>query len=327
MYEIMIEEHKLALNFQTLRETETRLLFRDEEVEKLLVGMKNGIHTYAYGSIGTGKTLAVRRAIARFNDARNKAIYVSCAFCETEYSVLREIIDQINAMLPQKIFIETRSNYDLVRRLKKERERIPSLRVVVLDHLQALEQAKIVDYLLEIGFTIILISDEPKAINKLSALSQSYFANTIHFSDWTREQIIKLLHSKARHLLGEGCYKESLITKIAQLCVGNIGYGESLLLASALNAVNHKKDDVDETDIPETQPKTEELSHDEKIILEVLTEHRSLQGGQLYKIYCERTKFPKAERTFRNYAKNLCDKNLVKAIGTNKGRVYELASQ
>jgi Cdc6-like AAA superfamily ATPase len=320
----MIEQHKLRLQFQTLRETERRLTHRDEEVEKIQISMVNGVNTYIHGSIGTGKTTAVKRAIEQFNDMKHRAIYISCAYCETEYSVLREIIDQINASFVQKIFIETRSNFDLVRRLKKERERIPSLKVVVLDHLQALEEPKIVDYLMEIGFAIILVSDEAKAITKLSALSQSYFANTIHFQDYTQEQVVKILHSKARHLLGEGCYKESLVVKVAELCNGNIGYGESLLLAAALNAIELKKDNVDETDIPEIQAKQQQLSPDEKIILDILKEQHSMQGGQLYKTYCERSRFAKAERTFRNYMADLCEKNLVKAVGTNKGRVYEL---
>lgn len=49
-----------------------------------------------------------------------------------------------------------------------------------------------------------------------------------------------------------------------------------------------------------------------------------MQGGQLYKTYCERSRFVKAERTFRNYMSSLCQKNLVKAVGTTKGRVYEI---
>jgi Cdc6-like AAA superfamily ATPase len=322
----MIEHHKLRLSFQTLRETETRLLYREQELNKLLVSMQAGINTYVYGAIGTGKTTAVKRAIEKFNDARNKAMYVSCSTCKTEYSALKEIIDRINELFVQKIFIETRSNYDLVKRLKKEREKIQSLKVVVLDHLQALEEPEIVDGLLEIGFTIILISDNPKAISRLSAQAQSNFGNTIPFHDYTQEQVVKILESKARHLLGEGSYKESLVVKVAQLCNGNIGYGETLLLAAALEAVNSKKDCVDESDIPELQTKGEALGYDEKIILEILKEQKSMQGGQLYKAYCERTKFPKAERTFRNYMKELCEKNLVKAIGTNKGRVYEIVN-
>ncbi len=320
----MIGHNRLRLGFQTLRETETRLLHREQEIEKILVSMQSGMNTYVYGSIGTGKTTTVKRAMEKFSDARNKSIYVSCSTCKTEYSVLKEIIERINDLFVQKIFIETRSNYDLVKRLKKEKQKIENLKVVVLDHIQSLAEPEIVDGLMEIGFAIILVSDNPKAITRLSPQAQSNFGNTIPFGDYTQEQVVKILEAKARHLLGEGSYRESLVVKVAQICNGNIAYGETLLLASALEAVNSKRDVVDESDVPELLTKGETLSHDEKLILGILKEQRSMQGGQLYKAYCERTKFPKAERTFRNYMKSLCEKNLVKALGTNKGRVYEL---
>ena len=320
----MEAESKLALNLGALKET--RLLYREKEFEQISMSMTNGIHTFIYGSTGTGKTTTVKRAIEKFNGNKHKAFYVSCTNCRTEYSILKEIIDQINSQFVQKIFIETRCNYDLAKRLKKEREKTPSLKVVVLDHLQALSESKAVDCLIEIGFTIILVSDEQRAIAKLSPLSQSYFANSIHFGDYTLEQIAKILRSKADSLVGEGNYTESLISKIAQFCNGNIGFGESLLLASSMKAIESRKDSVDADDVPQISKSENGPSPDEKTILEILNQEHSLQGGELYKLYCERTKFPKAERTFRNYMRDLCEKDLVKAIGTNKGRVYEIRS-
>jgi len=317
----MADETKLALNLEALKET--RFAYRDEEVSQIVLSMSNNVNTYVYGSVGTGKTTAVKHAIGKFNDAKSKAIYVNCSICETEYAVLREIIDQINESFVQKIFIETRSNYDLVRRIKKEKERLPGLKVVVLDHIDALEEAKIVDGLLDIGFAVFLVGDQPKALHRLSALSQSYFANVIQFKDYTSEQTTKILQSKMRHMVGEGFYKERLVMQAAVLCNGNLGYGENLLLASVLKAVSLKKGCVDESDIPHIE-KDEELSPDEKAIMEVMKEQHSVQGGQLYRLYCERTRFAKAERTFRNYMRSLSERNLVKAIGTNKGRVYEL---
>lgn len=323
----MIAHHELRVNFETLRETETRLLHREEEIEKILVGMTSGVHTFIYGSIGTGKTTAVKRAIERFNDARNKALHISCLTCKTVHAVLKELISQINAnLVSAHIVIEIRSNYDILQQLKaalKKFERT-SFKVVALDHFQALEETGIVDNLIEMGFTVILVSDDAKAVGRLSPSAQSYFANTIHFEDYTQEQLVKIFHSKARHLIGEGLYTEPLIAEIAKLSNGNIMYGETLLLAAALEAVRARKECVDETDVPELLPSGETISQDERAILEVLKEMKAVQGGELYKKYCERVKFPKAERTFRNYMQSLCQKNLVKAVGTNKGRVYEI---
>ncbi len=320
----MTDENKLAINLEALTTKDTKLLFRDDEIDQILFSMNNGINTYIYGSVGIGKTTAVKHVIEKFNDAKHKAIYVNCSRFQTEYSILQAIIDGINSIFVQKIIISSRSNSDLLHRLEKDRERkYTDLKIIMLDDIQSLKETEVVDHLLEMGFKLILISDEVRAINRLSAQAQSHFAYTILFKDYTEEQVLKILNYKAKHLLGEGNYKQSLVINVAKLCNGNIGYAESLLLASTVRAVSLKKECVDESDIPAIE-KPEEISHDEKIILDILKEEHSMQSGKLYLMYCERTRFPKSERTFRNYMQNLCKKNLVKAVGTNKGRFYEL---
>ena len=317
----MTDEPEIKLNLEALKST--RIQFRDKEMETILLAMRNGIHTYVYGSVGTGKTTAVSHVMGKFENGRNKALYVSCSVCQTEYAVLREIIDQVNTRFPQKIFIQTRSNYDLAKRLKKDREKLPELKAVILDDLQSLEEPKVVDPLLEIGLILVLVADDLKAINRVSSLSQSYFGNVVHFEDYTKEQLTKIIAAKARHLLGEGRYKPALVQKLADLCNGNVGYAESLLLASVLRAVSLRKEIVDEADVPDPE-RPHELNHDEQTVFEILKEHGSMPGGELYRQYCEKVRFPKAERTFRNYMRDLCERNLVKAVGTNKGRIYQL---
>ncbi len=288
--------------------------------------MRTGIHTYLYGSLGTGKTTAVKQAIAKFTDTRNKALYISCSTRTTVHAILRSLIEAVNSCLSSHkaaIHVSIRSNSEIVEQLKAALQKLEwtKFKVVALDHFHAVQETEIVDHLLDLGFIIILVSDDTKAITKLSPAAYSMFTNTICFEDYTQDQVVKILHSKARHLLGEGQFTDTLVKKIAEQCHTNILQGETLLLASALNAVSRKKHVVDETDLPRFEIKGDGLSPDEKTILDILKEQGALQGGTLYKTYCERTKFPKAERTFRNYMKNLCERNLVRAIGTNKGRV------
>ncbi len=320
----MRDENKLTINLEALKET--KLLFRDEEVEEILLCMKNGINAYICGSVGTGKTTAVKNAVEKFNDSRNKAIYISCHSCHTVYSTLCEIIDQINAMSAQKIFIQTRSNFDLVRRLKKERERkFQSVKVVVLDDIEDLEEPGVVYHLIfDIGFNVVLLSDDLKAINRLGA---EMWRETIQFKDYTQEQIVRILGSKARCIIGEGLYVESLVRKVAELCKGDITSGESLILGSLIGAIHRHKECVDEEDVPEVLATEREPGFDEKIILEILKEQSRAPGGKLYQMYCERTRFAKAQRTFRNYLRSLCENNLVRAVGTKKGRIYEIVEE
>ncbi len=315
------EENNLPLNLEALKDT--RLLYRDEEIRQLVLSMSTGVSTYVFGSVGTGKTSAVRSALEKFARSTHTALYVSCRSRETEHGILTEIIDQINANLPQKIYTRTGSNDDLRSRLEKYREKFPAFKVIVLDNLESLRQPDIIDrLLLDLKFTIILISDVQKAIDKVSALARSYIVNIIEFKDYTREQAVSILASKAHALVGKELCKESVLRKIATLCEGNIAHGQTLLITSALRAAGSKKRCIDESDVPEVRI-AEELNDDEKLIMEILNELYSLQGGMLYRMYCERAKFPKSERTFRDYMQDLVRKNKVRARGSNKGRVYE----
>lgn len=319
----MTDENRLSLNLEAL-ESSGRLLYRDSEIEQILFNMKNGINTYVYGSIGVGKTSTIKKVIERFNSSQNKALYVNCSIFQKEYGILQEVVNQINQNFAQTIFIQTRSNSDLVRRLKTEKERkFQSMKVVVLDHIQKLEEGEVVDCLFEIGFTVILVSDEEYAKSKISQLSQRYFASTIEFKNYTHEQVARIIRTKARNLLGENSFTENCVEKIAKICEGDISDGEKFLLGSAVMACSKKKKFVDVEDVPEVEEE-KGINHDENKLVEILKEKRSVASGELYQEYCKRVHFPKTERTFRNFMKHLSEKNLVRAIGTTRGRVYEI---
>jgi Cdc6-like AAA superfamily ATPase len=315
------EEDNLPLNLEALKDT--RLLYRDEEVRQLVLSMSTGVSTYVFGSVGTGKTSAVKLTLEKLLHSKIRALYISCRSRETEHGILTEIITQINANFPQKIYRNTGSNDDLRSILENYREKFPAFKLIVLDNLESLKQPRVIDrLLLDLKFTVVLISDVQKAIDKVSALARSYIVNTIEFKDYTPEQVVSILSSKASVLVGKESCKESVLAKIAKLCDGNIAHGQTLLITSALRAAASKKRCIDDCDVPEVRI-AEELNDDEKIIMDILNELYGLPGGQLYKMYCERTKFPKSERTFRDYMQDLVRKNKVRARGSNKGRVYE----
>jgi len=276
--------------------------------------------------LGSDKTQAVKAAIDKLNKGRCRAVYVSCATCDTEHAVLRGVIDQINEHFPRKIFIQNRSNADLSKRLKKDKDKYETLKVVVLDHLESLEETKAVDDLLEVGYTLILVSGEQKAVNRLSPVAQSHFANVKQFRPYDTKQLTEILEEKAEQLLGKGSFFSSLVNALAETCRGNIDFALNLLFASVMKAMASHKDVVDETDIPNLEMDENDRGADEEIIMAALKRVGSAQSGELYRLYANGTRFPKAQRTFRGYMQDLCERELVRAIGTNKGRVYELAS-
>ena len=102
----------------------------------------------------------------------------------------------------------------------------------------------------------------------------------------------------------------------------------NLLKALALKAENEGRDSINEVEYGyEIDCEDESLNHDEKLLVNILQEQKCLASSALYGFYSQRTRYPKGERSFRNYMQDLCLRGLVKSIGDKRGRVYEIIEQ
>jgi hypothetical protein len=96
----------------------------------------------------------------------------------------------------------------------------------------------------------------------------------------------------------------------------------------ALKAEGENKESIDETECEyEVDCEDEKLSADERILMNILREQKTLASNALYGFYSQRTRYPKGERSFRNYMQDLCLKGLVKSVGDKRGRIYEIIEQ
>jgi len=71
----------------------------------------------------------------------------------------------------------------------------------------------------------------------------------------------------------------------------------------------------------------EELSADERILVKILREQKSLASNTLYGFYSRRARHPKSRRSFQNYMQNLCTMGLVRNVGEKRRRVYEIVNE
>ena len=102
----------------------------------------------------------------------------------------------------------------------------------------------------------------------------------------------------------------------------------NLLKALALKTESEGKDSIDEIEYEfEIDCEDEELSADERILVNILREQKTLSSNTLYGFYSQRARYPKGERSFRNYMQNLRLKGLVKSVGEKRGRIYEIVKQ
>jgi hypothetical protein len=136
------------------------------------------------------------------------------------------------------------------------------------------------------------------------------------------------LLKRAQDALAEFTYSDETIRKIAEISKGNITLALNLLKSLALKAESEGKKSIDEVELDyEVDCPEEKLSRDEKAILKILKEWKSLPGGRLYDFYTESVKYPRGKRAFRNYMHNLCLKGLVRNVGEKRGRIYEIVEE
>jgi antitoxin component HigA of HigAB toxin-antitoxin module len=95
-----------------------------------------------------------------------------------------------------------------------------------------------------------------------------------------------------------------------------------------LKAESEGKNSIDEVEFNfENDCPNDKLSDDERTLIKILKESKSMPGGRLFDFYREQARYPKGKRSFRNYMQDLCLKGLVKNIGDRRGRIYEIVQE
>jgi len=289
------------------------LLHREKERTELKENLKNLINTFICGLCGCGKTILVKRVILDLNKKISVG-YIDCSIYQTTYSVLKEI-------LPRSEFILYRSNYELIKELSKyaKEKRF----IVCFDNFEKLKDKDLIARLMSLNVCVVLISDEEENFSLLGENVRSNIPSVMKLEPYTTEQSIDILEDRAEKALGKGTYTDLVIKKIAEKINGNIALGISALKIAALKAESVNKKAIEESDIQINNDCPLKLNHDEKTLLRILEEWKSLPASRLYDFYVQNSRYPKGERSFRNYMESLCSKGLAKAIGDKRGRIYE----
>jgi len=309
MTQIVIDVEPLSPGFLP-----KRLLHRENECMQLIGNIKSRINTLVFGPTGSGKTALIKLAMRECRDF----LYVDCMLYSTEYSVLREII-------PTNRFVLCRSNYELFKELQKiaKERRL----VICFDNFTQLKSIDVVKKIMSIGICVILVGRVERNSPSLNQNILSNFPTIIRLEEYSVDQTFDILKERTRLALGSASYTDSPLRRIAETIGGNITMALAVLRAVALKAESEGKNTIDEVSIEEMLPQNDyldELSNDERIIFKILSEWKSLPSSRLYELYAQTAKYPKCERSFRNYMENLCLKGLVRAVGEKRGRIYEI---
>jgi len=314
--------HKLIKSLEILNHSNLpdKLLFRDKEYTQLLANMKSSINTLIYGPSGSGKTSLLKRICAECNSNTVKAIYIDCLLYETANAVFREIlIDRP---------IASRSNYDLLKRLMERAKN--SKFTIFLDHIENLKEKQIISQLLQSGVCLIIASTGAEFIHTVSPKSNLSISTLIGLKPYSEEEMFQIIKSKTEQCLTNNLCSDGIMRQIIEKTKGDTNLALNVLKAAIIKANNEGKDSIDEINLESILLEhdcPQKLNADERLLLTILQEWKTLPASRLHDFYLQKSKHPKSERAFRNYMENLCSKGLVKAIGEKRGRVYELVEE
>jgi Cdc6-like AAA superfamily ATPase len=318
-YQRMNASQKIIPSLQALSEQETpeRPLYRDAEYSQLLSNLKNAVNTIIYGPHGCGKTTLLKRATHQINSSKVRAVYIDCTLYETANAVLREILFDRP--------VSSRNNYDLLKRLI-ERARNTGF-VVCLDHVQRLKQKKIIGQLVQVGICVAMACNSYECFSALDLSARTGIGSIIELKPYVFEEAFGIVRKKAIEYVLSDVWSDETVMRIVETAKGDVALAWSIFRIAALRAQNRKKKSIEEIDlgyILMEHDRPEGLNSDEKLILQILQEQKSLPARKLHEFYLEKSRHPKSERTLRNYVENLCSKGLVKALGEKRGRTYEI---
>ena len=299
-----------------------KLLRREKELAQLSNAI-GSVNTLVHGSIGSGKTLLLKHVIQNYNATKNgRAIYIDCSLYQTTNAIFHEILIALDSIVVSK------SNYELTKRLKTRIRRLDYQITICLDHFDRLKEGETVNRMLSLGLRLIIVSDSTDAYRRLNLEAKSNTANIIEIPGYTIDQTFDILRNRAEQALEKYAYSEDTIRKIAGISQGNITLAFVILKTLVLKAIGENKKSLDDVELEyEVDCPDENLTRDEKVIMRLLEEWKSLPSSRLYDFYTEKAKHAKGRRSFRNYMQNLCAKGYVRIVGEKRGRVYEIVEQ
>jgi Cdc6-like AAA superfamily ATPase len=293
-----------------------RLLHREKELQQLKDNIGNRVNTIMFGSVGSGKTTLVKRVIKDFTTEDIR--YIDCTLYDTSFSVLKEI-------LPSSKLILQRSIYELIKKLAKEVRQKKLW--ICFDNFVRLKDTRIITKVMILGVNIILVSNVERDADILNRNLLSNIPCIVKLHNYTTKQSFDILRKRARETLVKSSFTDEILVEISERTKGNMALAINVLRTAALKAQGENRKKIEITDLAETlypPSKPENVSGDERVLMEILREKKLLSSGELFILYRQRATSPKGERSFRNYMEKLCSKGFVRAVGTNRWRVYEI---
>ncbi len=320
------------------------ILHRERELQaiadsiKPLLSRRTPDNMFIHGPSGCGKTSCVKYILKQLLEHSSNVlpVYVNCWENPTQMAVYNKIIEAMRLPLPRR-GLATDEIFDRIMQFAKNYNK-PIL--LVLDEMDGLRHDKLLYVVARaneqrLTFGIIGISNNKSLLaNQDARVRSSLRFSEMGFREYSGEQLLSILRTRAGRALSPGSYDERLLSKIAgSVEDGSARIALERLWKAAKRAERAERQKISLQDFedalsesPEFKMPELKLSTDEELIVELLRSG-PLSSSDLYDKFLKR--IPKTKRQIRNYIELLEKKGIivseeVEAEGMLKPRMLKL---
>ncbi len=288
-----------------------------------------GKHLIITGASGIGKTVATRRVILDLDEVEQadeiSRVYLNCWKANTAYKVAVEISHQIGYKFTQNM--KTNEIFNKITELMEKKKGL----VLVLDEIDKAEEYDFIYFILESvkKLALIMITNVPNWGSKLDDRIKSRLVpEKIEFKPYTPSETEDILRERLKYAFYEGTWDDPAFKRIAEQAsrYQDIRVGIMLLKAAGEAAEEDSSQKVQmqhaETAVSRTQEfkikSSDDLTDEEKAILEVCRKNDKKTTGELYELY-RLAGGNKSDKTFYRYLERLQNRRLVELNLTGEG--------
>jgi len=319
-----------ALDYEYLPE---KLPHRETEIETIIQTIKplsegrRAANLFIHGPPGVGKTATVKFVFKKVEEETNlRTCFINCWRSKTTHSILLEIGKSVGLPMPRTGV----STDDVMRRIKFKLRNL----VIALDESDKLvNQDLLYNIIEEYGkkVSIILITNHKESLLKLEPRIRSRLAlEELEFKPYTYEQIRDILEERRKIALVPGVIDEDAFKLIVKKTYEykDIRAGLFLMYKAASIAeerieLKHVKEAAEKL-VDFNAFRMKELSKDERIILDIVTNKPGITSGELFAMYKEKGGEMK-QRAVRNYVNKLISSGFIRFENiSGKGKTRKL---
>ena len=262
---------------------------------KPLFNKRSGRNLLIYGAPGIGKTAATKSVLRELEEETDEiiTIYVNCWQHNTSFKIYSEICDELGYK-----FTQNKKSQDLQKQIVKSIE--TNSVVFVFDEIDKAEDSDFLYFLLEKIYhkSLFLLTNYKSWLLTLDERIRSrLMPEMVEFKQYTAQETEGILRERLEYAFVPNVWKEKPFSEVVKKTseIKDIRAGLFLLKESALLAEEKAHKEVSEENVISAIKKlnefsiknTEDLTEEEKFILNIIKEKSGERIGELYKYYEE----------------------------------------